>query len=109
MISTRPDHGSITALVTFTRPLATTSTQETVQREKRRVTVYSMSEPSIAIAEAFKQFSQVTVSAVGGSEISIPSFRSLFTLGFVFTAARLRTWDSRETHSSRGRSARPAT
>ena len=41
---------------------------------------YSMSDPSITVAEAFKQFSQVTVSAVGpGSTLAaFSSFIQLF-------------------------------
>jgi hypothetical protein len=41
---------------------------ETAQRERRGYG-YSMSDPSITVAEAFKQFSQVTVSAVGPSGV----------------------------------------
>ena len=69
---------------------------------------YSMSDPSITVAEAFKQFSQVTVSAVGPSH-HITSRPPVHSPPFQFPASRLRAWDSCETHPSRGRSTRPPT
>ena len=62
--------------VTFTRPWPpgrpqTVNKNNAAERERRATTPYSMSDPSITVAEAFKQFSQVTVSAVGpGSTLS---------------------------------------
>lgn len=56
-----------------------------------------MSDPSIAIAEAFKQFSQVTVSAVGGS--GFPSIlRCSLTFGLL-VCSQLRAYE----HGTRAR------
>ena len=68
--------------VTFTHSARTwsqtptpTPTSTLPTRERRLRMSYSMSDPSITVAEAFKQFSQVTVSAVGPGSI-LPAFSS---------------------------------
>ena len=102
--------------VTFTHSARTwsqtpTPTPTRPTRERRLRMSYSMSDPSITVAEAFKQFSQVTVSAVGPGSI-LPAFSSsnyCTLLLVLLVASRLRAWDSRETHSGRGRSARAET
>ena len=63
-----------------------------------------MSDPSVTVAEAFKQFSQVTVAAVRRDCDFHPPPPTHSP-----SAARLRAWDSCATQPGRGRSVRPAT
>jgi hypothetical protein len=53
------------------------ATFQTRNNGARARSYYSMSDPSITVAEAFKQFSQVTVSAVGPG-YHLPPFSSSF-------------------------------